>query len=124
MRPDRTVIRCDADVSALSAKKPIEQIYASVNGKHQSPLFMDVHSVEFREYGANTMLSTRISYIEELANLANCVGTGIASVRRGIGSNPRLGYAFLYPRCGYRGFTAFRMTYRRRRIQPAGTVWT
>ena len=103
MRPDRIVIGCEADVLGLRAKSLIEQLYAPFNRNHQRTLFMDVRSAEFTKYAANAMLATRISFINELANLADCVGADIENVRRGIGSDPRIGYSFLYAGCGYGG---------------------
>jgi UDPglucose 6-dehydrogenase len=103
MRPDRIVIGCDADVPGLRAKSLIEQLYAPFNRNHQRTLFMEVRSAEFTKYAANAMLATRISFINELANLADRVGADIEQVRRGIGSDPRIGYSFLYAGCGYGG---------------------
>jgi UDPglucose 6-dehydrogenase len=103
MRPDRIVIGCDDDVPALRAKSLMEQLYAPFNRNHQRILFMDVRSAEFTKYAANAMLATRISFINELANLADRVGADIEQVRRGIGSDPRIGYSFLYAGCGYGG---------------------
>jgi len=103
MRPDRIVIGCDSDVSGLRGKSLIEQLYAPFNRNHQRTLCMDVRSAEFTKYAANAMLATRISFINELANLADCVGADIEHVRRGIGSDPRIGYSFLYAGCGYGG---------------------
>ncbi|MFM0248226.1 UDP-glucose dehydrogenase family protein [Paraburkholderia sediminicola] len=103
MRPDRIVIGCSADVAGLRAKSLIEQLYAPFNRNHSRTLFMDVRSAEFTKYAANAMLATRISFINELANLADRVGADIENVRRGIGSDPRIGYSFLYAGCGYGG---------------------
>ncbi|MFM0113473.1 UDP-glucose dehydrogenase family protein [Paraburkholderia nemoris] len=103
MRPDRIVIGCDEDVSGLRARSLLEQLYAPFNRNHQRTLFMDVRSAEFTKYAANAMLATRISFMNEMANLADCVGADIENVRRGIGSDPRIGYSFLYAGCGYGG---------------------
>ncbi|BCZ85694.1 UDP-glucose 6-dehydrogenase 2 (plasmid) [Paraburkholderia terrae] len=103
MRPDRIVIGCDSDVDGLRAKSLVEQLYAPFNRNHQRTLFMDVRSAEFTKYAANAMLATRISFMNELANLADRVGVDIESVRQGIGSDPRIGYSFLYAGCGYGG---------------------
>ncbi|AUT62227.1 UDP-glucose dehydrogenase family protein [Paraburkholderia terrae] len=103
MRPDRIVIGCDTDVDGLRAKSLVEQLYAPFNRNHQRTLFMDVRSAEFAKYAANAMLATRISFMNELANLADRVGADIESVRQGIGSDPRIGYSFLYAGCGYGG---------------------
>lgn len=103
MRPDRIVIGHDADVQGLRAKSLMEQLYAPFNRNHQRTLHMDVRSAEFTKYAANSMLATRISFMNELANLADHVGADIEYVRRGIGSDPRIGYDFLYAGCGYGG---------------------
>ncbi|CAE6840270.1 UDP-glucose dehydrogenase family protein [Paraburkholderia nemoris] len=103
MRPDRIVLGCDSDVPGLRAKSLMEQLYAPFNRNHQRTLCMDVRSAEFTKYAANAMLATRISFINELANLADRVGADIEHVRRGIGSDPRIGYSFLYAGCGYGG---------------------
>lgn len=103
MRPDRIVIGHDSDVQGLRAKSLMEQLYAPFNRNHQRTLHMDVRSAEFTKYAANSMLATRISFMNELANLADRVGADIEHVRRGIGSDPRIGYSFLYAGCGYGG---------------------
>ncbi|WP_322094619.1 UDP-glucose dehydrogenase family protein [Paraburkholderia bannensis] len=103
MRPDRIVIGHDDDVPGLRAKSVMEQLYAPFNRNHQRTLHMDVPSAEFTKYAANAMLATRISFMNELANLADRVGADIEQVRRGIGSDPRIGYSFLYAGCGYGG---------------------
>lgn len=103
MRPDRIVIGHGADVEGQRAKSLMEQLYAPFNRNHQRTLHMDVRSAEFTKYAANAMLATRISYMNELANLADRVGADIEQVRRGIGSDPRIGYSFLYAGCGYGG---------------------
>lgn len=103
MRPDRIVIGHESDVEGLRAKSLMEQLYAPFNRNHQRMLHMDVRSAEFTKYAANAMLATRISYMNELANLADRVGADIEQVRRGIGSDPRIGYSFLYAGCGYGG---------------------
>ncbi len=91
-RPDRIVLGCDDDV-------PGEPF----NRNHERTLYMDVRSAEFTKYAANAMLATRISFMNELANFADRVGADIEAVRRGIGSDPRIGYDFLYAGCGYGG---------------------
>jgi UDPglucose 6-dehydrogenase len=103
MRPDRIVIGYEPDVAGLRAKSLMEQLYAPFNRNHRRTLHMDVRSAEFTKYAANAMLATRISFINELANLADRVGADIEQVRRGIGSDPRIGYSFLYAGCGYGG---------------------
>jgi UDPglucose 6-dehydrogenase len=103
MRPDRIVIGHEQDVAGLRAKSLMDQLYAPFNRNHERTLHMDVRSAEFTKYAANAMLATRISFINELANLADRVGADIEEVRRGIGSDPRIGYSFLYAGCGYGG---------------------
>ncbi|WP_435368794.1 nucleotide sugar dehydrogenase, partial [Paraburkholderia caribensis] len=87
MRPDRIVIGCNDDVDGLRAKSLVEQLYAPFNRNHQRTLLMDVRSAEFTKYAANAMLATRISFMNELANLADRVGVDIERVRQGIGSD-------------------------------------
>ncbi|MBB3255247.1 UDPglucose 6-dehydrogenase [Paraburkholderia bannensis] len=103
MRPDRIVIGHESDVEGLRAKSLMEELYSPFNRNHQRTLHMDVRSAEFTKYAANAMLATRISFMNELANLADRVGADIEQVRRGIGSDPRIGYSFLYAGCGYGG---------------------
>ncbi len=78
-------------------------LYAPFNRNHERTFWMDVRSAEFTKYAANAMLATRISFMNELANLADRVGVDIEAVRHGIGSDPRIGHSFLYAGCGYGG---------------------
>jgi UDPglucose 6-dehydrogenase len=103
MRPDRIVIGCDDDEHGMKAREMIKRLYAPFNRNHERMLYMDVRSAEFTKYAANAMLATRISFMNEMANLADRVGADIEAVRRGIGSDPRIGYDFLYAGCGYGG---------------------
>lgn len=103
MNPDRIVIGCDNDESGQCAKELMTQLYASFNDRDDRIYWMDVRSAEFTKYAANAMLATRISFMNELSNLADCVGVDIEAVRRGIGSDPRIGPHFLFPGCGYGG---------------------
>ncbi|GAB3626337.1 UDP-glucose 6-dehydrogenase [Pandoraea terrae] len=103
MRPDRIVLGSDEDDAGLRAKATMKRLYAPFNRNHERTLYMDVHSAEFTKYAANAMLATRISFMNELANLADRVGADIEQVRQGIGSDPRIGYHFLYAGCGYGG---------------------
>ncbi|MET3108637.1 UDPglucose 6-dehydrogenase [Oxalobacteraceae bacterium GrIS 2.11] len=103
MRPDRIVIGSDGDVLGLRAKALVKQLYTPFNRNHERTFWMDVRSAEFTKYAANAMLATRISFMNELANLADCVGVDIEAVRHGIGSDPRIGHSFLYAGCGYGG---------------------
>ena len=81
----------------------LRRVYAPFNRKHEKMLFMDVHSSELTKYSANAMLATKISLMNELANIAERVGADIERVRQGIGSDPRIGYAFIYAGPGYGG---------------------
>ncbi|TDN70095.1 UDP-glucose/GDP-mannose dehydrogenase family protein [Paraburkholderia sp. BL10I2N1] len=102
-RPDRIVLGCDEDVPGEKARDLMKRLYAPFNRNRERTLYMDVRSAEFTKYAANAMLATRISFMNELANLADRVGADIEAVRRGIGSDPRIGYDFLYAGCGYGG---------------------
>jgi UDPglucose 6-dehydrogenase len=99
MRPDRVVIGAD-DERAIAAMRAV---YSPFQRNHERLLVMDVRSAELTKYAANAMLATRISFMNELANLADAVGADIEHVRQGIGSDPRIGYHFLYPGVGYGG---------------------
>jgi UDPglucose 6-dehydrogenase len=103
MRPDRIVIGCDETPEGEQARALMKKLYAPFNRNHERTFWMDVRSAEFTKYAANAMLATRISFMNELANLADEVGADIEAVRHGIGSDPRIGYSFLYAGCGYGG---------------------
>src|SRR5437899_1049040 len=103
MRPDRIVIGCDDSAPGQRAQVLMKQLYAPFNRNHERTFWMDVRSAEFTKYAANAMLATRISFMNELANLADQVGADIEAVRHGIGSDPRIGHSFLYAGCGYGG---------------------
>jgi UDPglucose 6-dehydrogenase len=103
MRPDRIVIGTSANSQGERALAMLRQLYASFNRNHERTLYMDVRSAEFTKYAANAMLATRISFMNELANLADKVGVDIERVRQGIGSDPRIGFDFLYAGTGYGG---------------------
>jgi UDPglucose 6-dehydrogenase len=103
MRPDRIVIGCDESSEGERARSLMRKLYAPFNRNHERTFWMDVRSAEFTKYAANAMLATRISFMNELANLADQVGVDIEAVRHGIGSDPRIGYSFLYAGCGYGG---------------------
>ncbi|MEI6002796.1 UDP-glucose/GDP-mannose dehydrogenase family protein [Paraburkholderia bengalensis] len=102
-RPDRIILGCDDDVPGEKARELMKRLYAPFNRNRERTLYMDVRSAEFTKYAANAMLATRISFMNELANLADRVGADIEAVRRGMGSDPRIGYDFLYAGCGYGG---------------------
>ncbi len=103
MRPDRIVIGAESTPSGLHAKEQMRKLYAPFNRHHERTYYMDVKSAELTKYAANAMLATRISFMNELANLADLVGADIESVRQGIGSDSRIGFGFLYPGTGYGG---------------------
>ena len=99
MRPDRIVIGADDD----RAIALLRAVYAPFQRNRERLLVMDVRSAELTKYAANAMLATRISFMNEMANLADDLGADIEHVRQGIGSDPRIGYHFLYPGAGYGG---------------------
>jgi UDPglucose 6-dehydrogenase len=99
MRPDRIIIGTE-DPKAIEVMK---QVYAPFQRNHERLVVTNLRSAELIKYAANSMLATRISFMNELANLAEILGADIEMVRQGIGSDPRIGYHFLYPGCGYGG---------------------
>ena len=99
MRPDRIIVGSDDE----EATRIMRAVYAPFQRNHERVIVMDVHSAELTKYAANAMLATRISFMNEMANLAERLGADIEDVRRGIGSDPRIGYHFLYPGAGYGG---------------------
>jgi UDPglucose 6-dehydrogenase len=99
MRPDRIVIGAD-DPAAVGAMR---ELYAPFQRNHERLQVMDIRSAELTKYAANAMLATRISFMNELALLAEALGADIEHVRVGIGSDPRIGYSFLYPGAGFGG---------------------
>ncbi|MBS3786173.1 MAG: UDP-glucose/GDP-mannose dehydrogenase family protein [Gammaproteobacteria bacterium] len=99
MKPERVVIGSD-DEQALEV---LRALYAPFNRNHDRLITMDVRSAELTKYAANAMLATKISFMNELANIADRVGADIERVRVGIGSDPRIGYHFIYPGAGYGG---------------------
>jgi UDPglucose 6-dehydrogenase len=99
MKPDRIVIGTDNPRTA----ELLRALYDPFNRSHDRAIVMDIRSAELTKYAANAMLATKISFMNELANVAERVGADIESVRLGIGSDPRIGYSFIYPGCGYGG---------------------
>lgn len=103
MRPDRIVVGCDNTPEGEQARTLMKSLYMPFNRNRERTYWMDARSAEFTKYAANAMLATRISFMNELADLADMVGVDIEAVRHGIGSDPRIGYSFLYAGCGYGG---------------------
>lgn len=99
MRPDRIIVGSDSP----SAVERLKRLYAPFNRNHERILVMDVRSAELTKYAANAMLATKISFMNEIANVAECVGADVEMVRQGIGSDPRIGWHFIYPGAGYGG---------------------
>ncbi len=104
MRPDRIVIGLDAQGELKQRlMSELRELYAPFNRNHDRMLFMDLKSAELTKYAANCMLATKISFMNEIANIAERVGADIENVRKGIGSDQRIGYQFIYSGCGYGG---------------------
>ncbi|HUF74582.1 MAG TPA: UDP-glucose/GDP-mannose dehydrogenase family protein [Gammaproteobacteria bacterium] len=99
MKPDRIVIGTDNPRTA----ELLRTLYEPFNRSHDRTIVMDVRSAELTKYAANALLATKISFMNEIANLAELTGADIEQVRVGIGSDPRIGYEFIYPGCGYGG---------------------
>ena len=99
MRPDRVVVGAESS----RAIELLKGLYDPFTRNHERMIVMDVRSSELTKYAANALLATKISFMNELANLAELLGADIEKVRRGIGSDPRIGYHFIYPGCGYGG---------------------
>ena len=98
-RPDRIIIGTGNPASEAK----LRELYAPFNRNHDKIVVMDVRSAELTKYAANAMLATKISFMNEIANLAERLGANVEAVRRGIGSDPRIGYHFIYPGVGYGG---------------------
>ena len=99
MSPDRVVVGVESD----RAKKVMERLYRPFQMNNYRLYFMDIPSAEMTKYAANAMLATRISFMNDIANLCDLVGANVDMVRKGIGADPRIGSKFLYPGCGYGG---------------------
>jgi UDPglucose 6-dehydrogenase len=99
MRPDRVIVGAE-DERAIAL---LRQLYAPFQRSHDRILVMSVRSAELTKYAANSMLATRISFMNEIANLAEAIGADVEEVRRGIGADPRIGYQFLYAGAGFGG---------------------
>jgi UDPglucose 6-dehydrogenase len=99
MKPDRIIVGTES----VRAAELLRQLYEPFSRSHDKLIVMDVRSAELTKYAANVMLATKISLMNELANIAELYGADIEQVRIGIGSDPRIGYSFIYPGCGYGG---------------------
>ena len=99
MRPDRIVLGVDS----AAAAEVLKRLYAPFNRNHDRFVVMDVRSAELTKYAANAMLATKISFMNEIASIAEKVGADVEMVRKGIGSDPRIGWHFIYPGAGYGG---------------------
>lgn len=99
MRPERIIIGTDSP----EVEAQMRELYEPFSRNHDKIMIMDVRSAEFTKYAANCLLATKISFMNEMSNLAERLGVDIEQVRRGIGSDSRIGYQFIYPGCGYGG---------------------
>ncbi|MDR7866280.1 MAG: UDP-glucose/GDP-mannose dehydrogenase family protein [Sporomusaceae bacterium] len=99
MKPDRVIVGCKGD----RARHMMSQLYAPFVRSHDRLLFMDVRASEMTKYAANCMLATKISFMNEVAMICDQFGVDVEEVRKGIGSDSRIGYSFIYPGCGYGG---------------------
>jgi UDPglucose 6-dehydrogenase len=99
LKPDRIIVGSERE----RAKAIMRELYEPFNRNRERTIFMDVRSAELTKYAANAMLATKISFMNEMANLAEHLGADIEQVRKGIGSDPRIGHHFIYPGCGYGG---------------------
>ena len=99
LKPDRIIVGTKSE----HAQTVMLELYKPFNRKHERTIFMDVRSAELTKYAANAMLANKISFMNEMANLAERLGADIEEVRKGIGSDPRIGYNFIYPGCGFGG---------------------
>ena len=99
MKPDRIVVGTNNE----AVHQPMRELYAPFNRNHERMIFMDIRSAELTKYAANCMLATKISFMNEMSNIAELLGADIENIRHGIGSDSRIGYQFIYPGCGYGG---------------------
>ena len=99
LKPDRIIVGTDSEY----ATRRMRELYAPFSRKHDKMIVMDIRSAELTKYAANAMLATKISFMNEIANLADLLGADVEKVRQGIGSDPRIGFHFIYPGCGYGG---------------------
>ena len=99
MRPDRVIIGTDSE----QVRKVMRDLYHPFMRTHERLLFMGVRDAEMTKYAGNAMLATKISFMNEIANLCERMGVDVENVRQGIGSDSRIGYSFIYPGAGYGG---------------------
>ena len=99
LRPDRIIVGARSEDTV----REFRRMYEAFNRNHDKMMFMDPRSAELTKYAANAMLATKISFINEIANIAEAVGADVELVRKGMGSDPRIGYQFIYPGAGYGG---------------------
>ncbi len=99
MQPDRVVVGTDSD----RAENLMRELYAPFTRNHERTIFMGVRDAEMTKYAANAMLATKISFMNEMANICECMDVDVEQVRKGIGSDSRIGFSFIYPGCGYGG---------------------
>ncbi len=99
MKPDRIIVGTDSERAA----KVMRQLYAPISRQREKVIVMDIRSAELTKYAANALLATKISFMNDVANLADRLGADVEAVRRGIGSDHRIGYHFIFPGCGYGG---------------------
>ncbi len=99
LKPDRIIIGCNSDRAATILKR----LYAPFSRNRDKMIFMNVRDAEMTKYAANSMLATKISFMNEISNICERLGVDVENVRKGIGSDSRIGYSFIYPGCGYGG---------------------
>ena len=99
MRPDRVVVGTDSD----RAREVLNELYEPFSRTRDKLMFMGVRDAEMTKYAANAMLATKISFMNEMANLCERLDADVENVRKGIGSDPRIGFSFIFPGCGYGG---------------------
>ena len=99
LKPDRIIVGFESE----RARSTMYELYEPFNRNHERTIFMDLRSAEMTKYVANAMLATKISFMNEMANLAELLGADIEEVRKGVGADPRIGHHFIYPGCGYGG---------------------
>ena len=103
MRPDRVVIGCDRTPEGKAAGERVAELYQPITRNHERTLIMGIREAEMTKYVANCMLATKLSFINEMAALCDSMKVDVEDVRKGIGSDSRIGFSFIYPGCGYGG---------------------